>query len=440
MADKRTTWNDRLEAEVWNRYKASGLDKMNFARGVSGEYGISAHGIRVKLTEMEKRPEVEGAGEYEQGDDFINIVCASQRMMTEQEVIEQFRVDMDKWEVERFKVKTSEGYRKDRRVEWKVENGTVLHGDVNDTGKMLVVPLYHIEVRFKRKVEEIRARLAVEDMKRDAQAHAFHYGTVKHANKRKGGMLLEIGMPDIHFGRLTWHEESGEDYDIKIAERVIHKVLDELLSYSGAFKVERILLPIGNDFYNVNSKSNTTAAGTPQQEDTRWQKTFRMGRRLAVSMVEACLEVAPTDVLIIKGNHDEERTFYMGDALECWFHACRHVTIDNTAKARKYYVYGCNLIGFTHGSEEKMDRLPMLMPVEVPELWAGSKHREIHCGDKHHKYDAKEQAGVVVRILRSLAAADAWTYQKGFVGAMRAAEGFLWDKENGLRAQFTAQP
>jgi hypothetical protein len=82
----------------------------------------------------------------------------------------------------------------------------------------------------------------------------------------------------------------------------------------------------------------------------------------------------------------------------------------------------------------------MLMPVEVPELWAQSTYREIHCGDKHHKYDAKEQAGVVVRILRSLAAADAWTYQRGFVGSMRAAEGFLWDKKLGLKAQFTATP
>ena len=63
----------------------------------------------------------EGAREensYEQDDNFINIVCASRRMLNKDEVLKQFNVDMNIWEVERFRVKTSEGYRKDRSVEW----------------------------------------------------------------------------------------------------------------------------------------------------------------------------------------------------------------------------------------------------------------------------------------------------------------------------------
>lgn len=95
---------------------------------------------------------------FEQSDDFINIVCASPRMLTKEEVMRQFNVDENQWEVERFKVKTSEGYRKDRKVDWHVVDGRVTHGDVEDSGMMLVVPLYHIEVRLKRKTEQIRAR------------------------------------------------------------------------------------------------------------------------------------------------------------------------------------------------------------------------------------------------------------------------------------------
>jgi hypothetical protein len=84
-----------------------------------------------------------------------------------------------------------------------------------------------------------------------------------------------------------------------------------------------------------------------------------------------------------------------------------------------------------------------MMAMEAPELWAKSIYREIHTGDKHNKkdiiYSANEGNGVVVRILRSLAASDAWTFSKGF-NSLRAAESFLWDKEKGLIAQFTAQP
>ena len=376
---------------------------------------------------------------YEQSDNFINIICSSPRMLNKEEVMKQFNVDESIWEVEKYKVKTSEGYRKDRSVEWHVKEGTVVSGDVSDSGKMLVVPLYHIEVRLVRKTDEIRARSIVLDIINDAKNYAPKYPKIIYP-KLNGNMMYEIDMPDIHFGRLTWREESGEDYDIKIAKEVVNKVLDKLLSYTKLFPIKKILFPLGNDFFNVNSKSNTTVHGTPQQEDTRWQKTFRLGRELAVSMIEKCSKIAPVDVLIIKGNHDEEKTFYMGDSIFSWFHNNPNVSVDNGAKGRKYYLYGKNLIGFTHGSEEKVDKLASIMPTEVPDLWAKSTYREFHLGDKHHLIEVDEINGVVIRTLRGLVAADAWTFDHGFIGSKRAAQSFVWDYQGGWVAQFPATP
>lgn len=375
----------------------------------------------------------------ERGGEFIHVICSSPRMLTQEDVIKECKVDMNVWAVERFKIGTSEGYRKDRTVEWHEVDGKVVQGDVSDSGKMLVVPMYHIEVRFVRKVDEIRARSVIEDMKEDALNYAPVYAPIKY-KKVHGDAMFEIAMPDIHFGRLTWAEETGQDYDIQIAEKMVDKVLSDLLASATLYPVHKILLPIGNDFYNVNSKDNTTVNGTPQQEDTRWQKTYRRGRELAVHMIEMCSQIAPVDVLIIKGNHDEEKSFYMGDGLCCWFHNNPNVHIDNGAMSRKYYLYGHSLIGFTHGDEEKLDKLPSLMPTEVPDLWAKSTYREFHLGHKHKKYEVNEENGVVVRLLRSLVPIDAWTFDKGFVGALRAAEGFVWDKNKGLIAQFTATP
>jgi hypothetical protein len=82
------------------------------------------------------------------------------------------------------------------------------------------------------------------------------------------------------------------------------------------------------------------------------------------------------------------------------------------------------------------------MPVECPEFWAMSTHREWHLGDKHHKKDllhrTEDVDGVTIRLLRSLSATDTWHFDKGYVGAPRAAEAFLWDKTDGLTAQFQA--
>lgn len=436
-------WTTEEDQELLRARSLSNKSDQAFSKEYADIHRMSADAVRNRIQKLRQHiPDNEGAS-YEEGDDFIHIICASRRMLNKEDVIRQFKIDVAQWEIEKFKVKTSEGYRKDREVKWIVKNGVVTEGRVNDSGKMLVVPLYHIEVHLIRKTDEIRAANAIQEQIADARRFSPKYPKVIKP-KQKDGLLYEIDMPDLHFGRLTWEEETGENYDIQIARQTVHQVLNELLADVDAFPIEKILLPLGNDFFNVNNKEGTTTHGTRQQEDTRWQKTFKAGRILAVEMIDACSGVAPVDVLIVPGNHDEERMFYLGDALECWYHACKNVTIDNRANKRKYYSFGKTLLGLTHGSEEKKGILPGLMPLEQPELWAQSKYREWHTGDKHHTnvmvQEVDEQLGVVVRILRSLVPADAWTFDSGFVGAVRAAESFMWHPEKGLIAQFTSIP
>ena len=444
--DKKTIWTPEELEYLRSEYdkKPAGMSDADFARKISYKFpGRSPESIRCKLKDIcsNEKKDFDGSSKVEYGDDSIYVVQASRRIMSQEELMEAYKIDPEKWRVEKYIIRTSEGYRKDRQVSWHVKNGQVISGDVEDTGKMLVVPLYHMELRLIRKEEEGRARDAIDEMIRDARKFAPKYPKIKYVS-HKDGMLYEIAMPDIHFGRLTWREESGNDFDIKMAEHAVRTILAELLQYSNNFEIDKILLPIGNDYYNVNSKANTTVKGTPQQEDTRWQKTFRAGRMLAIEMIDACSTIAPTDILFIPGNHDEEKTFYLGDALECWYHNNKNVHIDNGAKSRKYYAFGKVLLGFTHGDAEVTKKLPNIMQFEVPKLWGNSIYREWHTGDKHHKADfvleVDEQIGIVIRILRSLVPADAWTFNKGFVGAQRASEAFLWHPENGLVAQFTA--
>ena len=425
-------------------WQQSGLSQREFAK----QNGMNFGKLHSKICNAQQREVKQGIiddqerTEFEQGDNFINVVCASRRILTQDDIIKQFNVNLDEWEIERYKVKTSEGYRKDRSVIWKVSDGKVLQGDVNDSGKMLVVPLYHIEVRLVKKKKVVDARLAIDALKEDAKKYAPVYKKIAYKDTSHG-YLYEIDMQDIHFGRLAWDEETGENYDIKIAKKAIETTLLKLLAMVEKQKVSKVLLPIGNDFFNVDNKFNTTTGGTPQTEDTRWQKTFRLGREICTWMIDSCSQIAPVDVLIVPGNHDEQRAFYLGDSLECWYHNNPNVSIDNGAAKRKYYPFGKNLIGFTHGYDEKLEKLPLIMAIDRPDLWANSVYREWHTGDKHNRKDfipkTDEGSGIVVRILRSLAAFDAWTFNKGYK-SLRASESFLWHPDNGLVAQYTAMP
>lgn len=433
VALKQTGWS---WSEIAKEY---GISKQNaiaaFRRAVGAKHG--------SYKDKSNSPDGEFTN-FEESNDYLNIVCASKRMVTKEDLINQFGIDTNIWEIDKFKVKTSEGFRKDRKVDWHVKGGSVVQGDVTDTGKMLVVPLYHVELHLVKRKDVAKAKTAIAEMIEDAKKHSPVYDPISYITfKDDPAYLAEIDMFDVHFGRLTWDEESGGNYDIKIAKKVVFSALEKLLDLLSKYQVERIVLPIGNDWFNVDTEANTTTRGTPQREDTRWQKTFRAGRETMVQMIDRCSAIAPVDVLVIPGNHDLQRSFFLGEALTGWYNNNPNVSIDNRAAQRKYYQYGKNLLAFTHGSEEKLASLPAIMALEQPQLWAKTLYREWHTGDKHHRKDFElktdETTGVVVRILSSLAVHDSWTFNQGYK-AVRAAQAFLWDPKEGLVSQFTAVP
>src|SRR3990167_3980718 len=360
-----------------------------------------------------------------------------------EKLLKAMNVDENIWEVYKKQIGKSPAWRKDKSTDWHVRDGKVTSGDVEDSGKIKVVPVFTVKLWLRRKTEEIRASHALEDFRKDVLKYSPK--NFPKYSPAKNGLMLEVEMPDIHIGKLTWGEESGVDGDLKIQVETARKVMSELLSYTKNFPIEKILFPLGHDFYNSDNQFDTTSHGTPQQEDTRWRKTFRTGWNLSAELIDMCASVAPVEVPIIGGNHDEERSFYLGEVLSGLYAKNKRVSIDNSAKMRKYILYGSNLIGLTHGYHEKLKELKDIMAYEVPELWARSKFREVHTGDKHHKEDYvhkthEDNSGVVVRILRSLTPPDAWHYNKGYIGALRASEAFMWDKKKGLLAQFTATP
>lgn len=111
-------------------------------------------------------------------------------------------------------------------------------------------------------------------------------------------------------------------------------------------------------------------------------------------------------------------------------------------KSRKYVRYGTNLLGFTHGDEEKSTDLPLLMAGEMGEAWGYVTHREWHIGHFHKSKEMKFVSGdshgpVIVRVLPSLSGTDAWHYRKGYVCGNRAAEAYLWSYKNGYTGHFS---
>jgi hypothetical protein len=350
----------------------------------------------------------------------LNIVTQSSSIRTLDELLAYTGVDMGAWEVQRHVVNS-----------WGSE--------ANEN--------FQVKAWLKLREDSLNEREAILALMEEAKKYSPKYPKIPKSQISKSGLLFELSMFDHHFGQLSWAEETrGQHYDVKIAEELALDAVRYELSRIKDVKPERILLPIGNDFFNVNSRDDTTVHGTRQAEDDRWQKTFVAGRRLWVKIIEMCLQIAPVDVIIILGNHDAERSFYLGDALECWFYNAPDVTVDNSPVLRKYYRWGKSLLGFTHGSEERKGKgvLINLMAVEKPQDWADTKYREWHKGHLHAASSLAfqvldEDLGVRELVLPSLVALDDYHAGKGY-SHLRETTGMLWDKEKGKIDTYAYHP
>lgn len=255
--------------------------------------------------------------------------------------------------------------------------------------------------------------------------------------------LLEVDIFDLHLGKLAWKKETGyENYDLKIAKEEFESALETLIVRTAGHKFSRVVLPIGNDFFHTDNLTSETTGGTRQDMDGRFHKTAHIGRQLMVYALDRLKSIAPVVGVVVPGNHDQLSAWHLGDSLECWFHNDLNVTVDNLPTLRKYHEFGNCMLMFTHGNRGKTPDYPLLMATEKPEMWGRTKYREAHIGHLHKtkmrdSYKVDENHGARVRIISSLCAADAWHSEFQFVGNLRQAEAFVWNKEEGQIAHAT---
>ena len=246
-----------------------------------------------------------------------------------------------------------------------------------------------------------------------------------------GGQLLELPIVDFHFGLMAWREETGEDYDLKIAEQLYKDTINDIISRINAYglKIERIVFPIGQDFFNSDTITNTTTRGTILDSDSRWAKMYRKGVELLVWSIEQLRHIAPVDVIQIPGNHDKMLSYCALITLDAYYKNIDSVFVDISPKPRQYIQYGKCLIGFAHGADEKQ-KIKHLMQVEAPKMWGETKFREFHLGHIHHE-EVEEIGGVIFRSIATMKRTDAWETEMGYVGSTHKCQAFVWDKEKG---------
>lgn len=254
--------------------------------------------------------------------------------------------------------------------------------------------------------------------------------------------LLVVDIADLHIGKLASASESGEAYTVDIAIKRGIEGVQGILSKASGFQIEQILFVVGNDVLHTDNSAGTTTKGTRQDTDGSWFDNYKKAREMYVRVVEMLLTVADVHVVHNPSNHDYVTGYMLADSLEAWFRSSVNVTFDVTNSHRKYYKYGENLIGTSHGDGAKMESLPLIMANEAKRDWANTSWRYIYLHHLHHKKQyttmhGKDYHGVTIEYLRSPSATDSWHHVNGYQHAPKAIEGFVHHKDFGQVARIT---
>lgn len=242
-------------------------------------------------------------------------------------------------------------------------------------------------------------------------------------------LLTVYPLGDPHIGLYAWAKESGEDFDLSIAESLTLGAVDRLVEVSPASR-RAIILPLG-DIFHANDQSNTTPAHKHQLDvDGRFVKVLHVGVKIFRHAIMRCLEKHDEVVVrFVTGNHDPQAAWALAFTIAAYFENDPRVTVDLDPSAHWFYRFGSVLLGATHGDKSRAGQLPGVMACDRAKDWGETLHRYWLCGHIHTS-NVTEYPGVSVETFRTLAARDAYAAGHGY-RAGRDMRSIVFHKDHG---------
>lgn len=246
---------------------------------------------------------------------------------------------------------------------------------------------------------------------------------------------VEISIADFHLAKKTLEGESIEtkkEQYLSVLSDLVGKIMRN-------FKISKIVFPISNDFFHTDNYQNQTTAGTPQDVLVGYDHEYEEGFDLLVEAISYLAAVCNNlEVILVQGNHDRTKSFYLAHALEVYFQSNRRVSFQREHSTTKSVLLGDTFIGYHHGNC-KIDELPLLFATgKDASKFGNAKYREIHTGDKHH-YMAKEIKGVRIQQMPSLSGTDRWHLDNNYVNNIRAGIALIYDPLLGKIGEFESR-
>lgn len=240
---------------------------------------------------------------------------------------------------------------------------------------------------------------------------------------------------DYHLGMLSWQEETGADWDIKIAEELIIKWFKQAISQSPDAK-QAIFAQL-SDFLHFDGMDAVTPASKHLLDvDTRFAKLVRSAIRILRIVIDMLLSKhEQVHIIMADANHDPVSQIWLREWFSLLYENEPRITVDKSPNPYNAFEWGNTALFFHHGHKRKVANVSEVFAAQFREMYGRTKYAYAHMGHLHH-LEVKENSMMIVEQHRTLAPQDAYAARGGWLSG-RDAKVITYSKEYGEVSRIT---
>lgn len=255
-------------------------------------------------------------------------------------------------------------------------------------------------------------------------------------------LLNQYTVTDLHFGMLSWREETGADYDLKIAEQLLLDWFAAAIRMSPDASTA-ILCQLGDLLHHDAHESVTPAHRNILDADSRLQKMIRVVIRTMRRIIGMLLEKHErVHIIMADANHDPAGGAWLREMFAAFYENEPRVTVENSASTFYVYEFGETSLFYHHGHKRKINTIDSVFAGKFREAYGRTKFSYAHLGHLHSD-ELKSTPLMKVERHETLAAPDAFSANGGWSNqplSTRSAKVITYSKRFGYCGTVTLTP
>lgn len=251
-------------------------------------------------------------------------------------------------------------------------------------------------------------------------------------------LLNQFTITDLHFGMLSWKDESGADYDLKIAEQLLLDWFAAAIAMAPPAAMA-VLAQLGDLLHYDSMTSVTPTHAHVLDSDSRYQKMVRVVIRTIRRVAEMLLQKHErVHLLFCDANHDEAGEVWLREMFAMFFEHEPRISVDTSASTYYVFEHGETSLFYHHGHKRKTSNVDSVFAGKFRDVYGRTKFSYAHTGHKHAD-ELRSTNLMKVEQHETLAAPDAYAANGGWLSG-RSAKVITYSKRFGEVGRLTLTP